>query len=552
MAKQSTEWKKIISHRLKTRNRHEYYEFSDLIDIQSKLFEQVASLKSKNVQLTLETERLKAENLSLQIRADSGGGGVSSNERTTQLEQKLYRLQEELTDLHKRKGENAQMIIDLTNAMKEKEKELQLKDSKLMDALAIENGLKTEIKHLEATVFELEATNQTLKDEHQALQMAFTALEEKNQKAQVENNELMARWLEYKMSEADKMNQENDRFFRHKQERLQRDLADAANEPVQIKTDPSDGYMKGIPPICLSASLPTKAQCKLDAHEGEVNAVLWSPTGSLFATGGSDRKIKLWEYHGGQCTCKGTLLGSNAGITALEFDFDEALILGASNDYASRLWSLSDQRLRHTLTGHSGKVLTAKFLGDSTKVVTGSHDRTLKIWDLHTRTTSKTIFAGSSCNDLVTLHASSIISGHFDKKLRFWDPRCDQTLNEISLQGRITSLALAPDRASLLVCTREDTLKCIDLRMNQVIYTLCAENFKVAFDYSRAVFSPDGSYAMAGSSDGTLYVWNIQKGKVERMLKEHTHAIVACSWHPSGSVILSSERQKKVILWSDI
>ena len=37
-----------------------------------------------------------------------------------------------------------------------------------------------------------------------------------------------------------------------------------------------------------------------DAHDGEVNAVLWSPTGSMFATGGSDRKIKLWEYNGGK------------------------------------------------------------------------------------------------------------------------------------------------------------------------------------------------------------------------------------------------------------
>ncbi|XP_060553622.1 autophagy-related protein 16-like, partial [Ruditapes philippinarum] len=174
MAKQSAEWKKIISQRLKTRNRHEYQEFSDLIDIQSKLFEQVATLKSKNVQLTVETERLRADNLSLQIRADSGGasGGGSSNERTQQLEQKLYRLQEELTELHKRRGENAQQIIDLTSAMKEKEKELQLKDSNLMDALALQNSLKAEIKHLEHTVFELEATNQTLKDEHQALQMA--------------------------------------------------------------------------------------------------------------------------------------------------------------------------------------------------------------------------------------------------------------------------------------------------------------------------------------------------------------------------------------------
>ena len=33
--------------------------------------------------------------------------------------------------------------------------------------------------------------------------------------------------------------------------------------------------------------------------------------------------------------------------------------------------------------------------------VTGSHDRTLKIWDLHHKTCSKTLFAGSSCNDVV-------------------------------------------------------------------------------------------------------------------------------------------------------
>ena len=40
---------------------------------------------------------------------------------------------------------------------------------------------------------------------------------------------------------------------------------------------------------------------------------------------------------------------------------------------------------QHTLTGHSARVLSAKFLGDPGKVVTGSHDRTLKVWDLQSR-----------------------------------------------------------------------------------------------------------------------------------------------------------------------
>jgi WD40 repeat protein len=30
-----------------------------------------------------------------------------------------------------------------------------------------------------------------------------------------------------------------------------------------------------------------------------VNAVKWNPSGSMFGTGGSDRKIKLWEVIGG-------------------------------------------------------------------------------------------------------------------------------------------------------------------------------------------------------------------------------------------------------------
>ena len=63
-----------------------------------------------------------------------------------------------------------------------------------------------------------------------------------------------------------------------------------------------------------------------DAHDGEVNAIQWSSTGSLFASGSTDRKIKLWEYQGGQCTCKGTLLGSNQGITSIEFDYEVNVI----------------------------------------------------------------------------------------------------------------------------------------------------------------------------------------------------------------------------------
>lgn len=43
---------------------------------------------------------------------------------------------------------------------------------------------------------------------------------------------------------------------------------------------------------------------------------------------------------------KGTLVGSNAGVNSIDFDSTGTMILATSNDYASRVWTVTDQRLR--------------------------------------------------------------------------------------------------------------------------------------------------------------------------------------------------------------
>jgi len=107
--------------------------------------------------------------------------------------------------------------------------------------------------------------------------------------------------------------------------------------------------------------------------------------------------------------------------------------------------SLAFPLLKHTLTGHSGKVMAAKYVQEPIKVVTGSHDRTLKIWDLRSIACIETKFAGSSCNDLVTTDSlgSTIISGHYDKKIRFWDIRTEKQADDVLMPAKITSLDLS-------------------------------------------------------------------------------------------------------------
>lgn len=106
---------------------------------------------------------------------------------------------------------------------------------------------------------------------------------------------------------------------------------------------------------------------------------------------------------------------------------------------------------KHTLTGHSGKVMAAKYVQEPIKVVTGSHDRTLKIWDLRSIACIETKFAGSSCNDLCTTDSlgSTIISGHYDKKIRFWDIRTEKQADDVLMPAKITSLDLSKGKCVL-------------------------------------------------------------------------------------------------------
>lgn len=58
---------------------------------------------------------------------------------------------------------------------------------------------------------------------------------------------------------------------------------------------------------------------------------------------------------------------------------------------------------------------------------------------------TQTNFVGSSCNDVVTSDGAgtTIISGHFDKSIRFWDMRAEGSVNKIEVNGKVTSLDLS-------------------------------------------------------------------------------------------------------------
>ncbi|XP_070826030.1 autophagy-related protein 16-1 isoform X2 [Chaetodon trifascialis] len=597
-------WKRHVSEQLKLRDRVQRQAFEEIVHQYNRL------LEKSDLQAVL-SERYQTDKYDVQRGHEASSGADSSRSDALQQEMAQMRIkhQEELTELHKKRGELAQSVIELNNQIQQKDKEIQSNEAKMLEYQQQIANLEGDCRDLRNCLQDLERANQTLKDEYDALQITFSALEEKLRKTTEDNQELVSRWMAEKAQEANKLNAENEKDSRRRQAKLQKELADAAKEPLPVDPDddievlaedggkgggetspnrplsrtpskkisqpPPGGLLDSISNIfgrrrtansfssspenteapsgvCAEVRVPSTALHVFDAHDGEVNAVRFSPGSRLLATGGMDRRVKLWEVVAGRCEPKGALTGSNAGITSIEFDSAGSYLLAASNDFASRIWTVDDYRLRHTLTGHSGKVLSARFLLDNARIVSGSYDRTLKLWDLRSKVCMKTVFAGSSCNDIVCTE-QCVMSGHFDKKVRFWDIRAESIVRELELLGRVTSLDLNHDRTELLTCSRDDLVKIIDLRTNAVRQTFSAQGFKCGADWTRVTFSPDGSYVAGGSADGALYVWNVLTGKVDRTLdRNHNSAINSVSWSPSGAYVASVEKGSKAILWSDM
>lgn len=91
-----------------------YYLFSFT---DNRLLDTAHELKTLNLKLSVENEQFR-----LGIAAPSNGTSAAAAAKISHLESKLLTQQEQLTDLHKRKGENAQMIIDLNLKLEKQNK----------------------------------------------------------------------------------------------------------------------------------------------------------------------------------------------------------------------------------------------------------------------------------------------------------------------------------------------------------------------------------------------------------------------------------------------
>ncbi|XP_072247941.1 protein Atg16l2-like isoform X2 [Leuresthes tenuis] len=520
----------------------------------------------------------------------------------------LSSLVQQKSRLKKTTGELAYEVVELQQQIKIKECVLQEQRDRLQEEERRRDGVFDACQALQERVGHVQEENMTLKQEYDTLLQRQRRAESSLREEKAREEHLLEDMIYLKKQAAARMNSRNERRSRAREATLQKQLQMAARSKVSVDSPSSAPTSRSTSPknerqdesaerghtrlfrsasatspriftsirelfekrrghsvcsleedlqcpigICVAARVPARAIQVLDAHEQGINAVRFSCSSDLLATGGTDRVIKLWELRVGALTHRATLDGSTGGITCVQFDPTGRRVLAASYDKSALLWRLDDATPKVTLTGHSRKVTAARFTCVSHQVVTGSADRTIRLWDLHRAACVQQAEVASFCSDLVCSE-SSIISGHFDCKIRVWDSRAVSCVQELPAQGKVTSLDLSCDHRQLLSCCRDDCLQLVDLRRwSHDRMCFRAEGFKCGSDSTKAVISPDGCYLAAGSADGTVYIWNVSTGNLEtRLPDQHSASISAVAWSLSGEYVVSVDKSRRAVLWSDL
>uniref|UniRef100_A0A673H4B8 WD repeat-containing protein 37 n=1 Tax=Sinocyclocheilus rhinocerous TaxID=307959 RepID=A0A673H4B8_9TELE len=250
------------------------------------------------------------------------------------------------------------------------------------------------------------------------------------------------------------------------------DLAVTRVQPLVLGTASADH-------CCMLWSIETgKCLLKYAGHAGSVNSIKFHPTEQMALTASGDQTAHIWRYmvqlplpqppadisvsqkapvsSRSPKTCRlGELNLLNCPRTCL---VGGKQVVTASWDRAANLYDVETSELVHTLTGHDQELTHCCTHPTQRLVVTSSRDTTFRLWDFRDPSIhSVNVFQGhtDTVTSAVFTVGDNVVSGSDDRTVKVWDLknmrspiatiRTDSAVNRISVSANQRIIALPHD-----------------------------------------------------------------------------------------------------------
>jgi WD40 repeat protein len=241
--------------------------------------------------------------------------------------------------------------------------------------------------------------------------------------------------------------------------------------------------------------------------------------------------------------------GHTGDVNCVDLSEDGRVALSGSDDKTLRVWNLgTGQCLKALEVSTSEAVNCVAFVKNGLQAVTGSGDKSLRLWDLKTGQCLR-VFDGhtGSVNSVALIKEGlQAVTGSCDKTLRLWDlksGRCLQTMEGHT--EAITSVAVSRD-ARLAVSGSADATLCLwDLKTGGCLRTMKGHTGSVL----SVTVTGDGLYALSGSGDKCLRLWSLETGKSLCTMRGHIRDVLSVHMSADGRLAISGGEDDTIRIW---
>jgi len=302
-------------------------------------------------------------------------------------------------------------------------------------------------------------------------------------------------------------------------------------------------------------SKPGKASTKklLKGHINKVTCCHFSGDSRHAVSGSLDGKLIVWDCWTGNKIQVIPL--RSAWVMTAVFSPSGSFVACGGMDNMLTMYDLNNRdgngmaKMVREITGYEGFLSSARFIDDDS-VVTGSGD--MKIMQFKVSTGQKMLDLEGHNGDVAALSLNPkdqnlFVTGSVDRTARLWDlrkPGCVQTF--WGHEADVNSVSVHPSGVTFVTCSEDKTVRLWDIRGDQEVCQYKPPTPNSSF--TSVGISLSGRLLLASSDDSSIHMWDVTGTHVGN-LTGHDNRITQIAVAPAGFAIASSSWDNTVRVW---